>query len=239
MSRFDRRRSLLLAFLAFVLVLIIWQVPDLSVILYPFRFFVTTIHELGHGMAALISGGHFLQYQVFESGAGVATTSGGSPWLVLPAGYVGTALFGAALLYLANRTKHTKGISVALGVLFLLLTALFARSLPAILAGVIIALVLIILGRRGNITVNTFTLNLLAIMTGLNAVLDLWALLRNPNLGVLGPNGGTPNDALAAAQTLGVLPEVGWALLWTLIALALLGLAAYYTFWRPIRDGKA
>jgi hypothetical protein len=239
MSRLDRRRSLLLALLAFVLVLILWQVPSLSAILYPFRFFVTTIHELGHGLAALISGGHFIQYQVFESGAGVATTAGGSPWLVLPAGYVGTALFGAALLWLANRTKHTKGISVALGGLFLLLTVLFARSLPAILAGGIIGLALILIGRRGNITVNTFTLNLLAIMTGLNAVLDLWALLRNPSLGTIGPSGGTPNDALAAAQTLGILPEVGWALLWTGIALALLGLSVYTTFWRPLRDGKA
>ena len=237
MSRQDQRRSLLLALGAFALILIIWQVPALSGILAPFRYFVTTIHELGHGIAALLSGGHFIQYEVYASGAGVATTAGGSRWLVLPAGYVGTALFGAALLYAANRTRRPQIVTGVLGVIFLLLTVFFARGLTAILAGLVTAAILSLLTWKGPRLLNTFLLNMLAMLTGLHAVLDLWGLVSNPGAGVIGPAGHTPNDAYAMAQAAGFIPAVGWALLWTLTALVLLGLAGYTTFWQPFRNG--
>jgi len=240
MTRHDRRRSLLLAVLAFILVMIVWQIADLNVILTPFRYFVTTIHELGHGLTALISGGQFVRYEVFETGAGVATTAGGTRWLILPAGYVGTALFGAVLLYAANRTHHTRIIATGLGLLFAAFTLLFARNLTGILAGALTAAGLILIGRKGSIPLNTFVLNVLAVVTGLNAVLDLVALLRSPSMGLLSAGGGlgTPNDALAMAQTAGFLPAIGWAIVWTATALTLIGTSAYYTFWRPLRDGE-
>jgi hypothetical protein len=67
-----RQRSLLLALIAFLVVLVIWQIPDLNGLLYPFRFFVTTVHELGHGLAAIVSGGYFVHYVVYPTGAGIA-----------------------------------------------------------------------------------------------------------------------------------------------------------------------
>ncbi len=237
-KRTTRRRSLALAALAFLVVLIIWQVPDLSGLLYPFRFYVTSVHELGHGLTALATGGQFLAYEVHESGAGVATTGGGWRWLIIPAGYVGTALFGAILFWLTNRTHYTRFIAIALGVLFALVTALFARSSTAWLAGGLTAAVLVLLGWKANQTITTFVLNLLAILTGLNAVLDLWGLLHSLNSRVVSSLGGVPNDAYSMAQEVGLLPAAGWAIIWILFAALLLGISLYYTFWRPFRAGK-
>src|SRR5512136_1460932 len=110
-----RRRSLLLAVVAFLVVFVIWQIPDLNGLLYPFRLFVTTVHELGHGVAAIASGGYFVQYEVHPNGAGIALTGGGMRWLVVSAGYLGTAVFGAVLLYLTNRTRRAGALAVALG----------------------------------------------------------------------------------------------------------------------------
>lgn len=235
LRRTARRRSAGLAALAFILVVVVWQVPDLSALLYPFRFFVTTVHELGHGLAALATGGRFVGYQVYASGAGVATTTGGLSHVVIPAGYVGTALFGAALLYLTNRTPYTRTIAVLLGIGFAALTVLFARSLTAILVGLLSAAALVLLGWKAPILLAAFALNFLAILTGLHAVLDLWGLLHSLDSAVLAGTNGVPNDAYNMAQAVPLLPPVGWAVLWIVLALALLALAAYYTFWFPFR----
>ncbi len=231
----SRRRSLLLAALAFLLVLLLWQVPELNGLLYPFRYFVTTIHEMSHGLAAVISGGTFLEYQVYASGAGVATTAHRAPWLVIPAGYVGTALFGAVLLFLVNRTAQAQAIAVILGLGLGAITLAFARSGTAILVGLLSAAALIALGWKAPRLLVTFVLNVLAMLTGLNAVLDLWGLLNSLDARAVTRLGNIPNDAYHMAQAVGLLPPAGWAMIWMAQALVLLGLSAYLTFWRPLR----
>ncbi|MBN2469460.1 MAG: M50 family metallopeptidase [Anaerolineae bacterium] len=226
----NRRTSLGLVGLAFVLVLALWQIPELAPILVPFRYFVTTVHELGHGLAAILSGGTFRAYEVYASGAGVATTASNARWFVIPAGYVGTAIFGAILLYLNNRYSRSKTIAVALGIGFALVTLLFARSLTAVLVGVLTAAALIGLGWKAPRLLVAFLLNVLAILTGLNAVLDIWGLINNLNASVVSQLGNVPNDAYAMAQTVGILPPAGWAIIWMAQAVLILGFAVVVTF---------
>src|SRR5258708_26565700 len=108
-ARQDRRWSALgMAFGAFVLVFFVWQFTDQNTILYPLRLLVTFVHETGHGLTAALTGGHFLRFVVYPNGSGVATTSGGSAFLVPQMGYLGAALFGAVLLYPANRVERGK-----------------------------------------------------------------------------------------------------------------------------------
>jgi len=97
-------RPWLIPLAAAAVVFFLWQLD--SSIIYPFRLLVTFVHETGHGLTAVITGGNFLRFVVYENGGGVATTSGGSPFFVLSMGYLGAALFGAVLFYLANRTAN-------------------------------------------------------------------------------------------------------------------------------------
>ena len=71
-----RQRALVIALVAFVITLVLWNVPQLDFILYPVRLFVTFVHETGHGLAALISGGRFVNFTVSPDGSGVALTAG-------------------------------------------------------------------------------------------------------------------------------------------------------------------
>src|SRR5690606_13482858 len=43
-----RERDLMLAFAAFAVAVLLWQLDGLSALTYPLRLFVTMIHELGH-----------------------------------------------------------------------------------------------------------------------------------------------------------------------------------------------
>ena len=77
LAKVNSQRDLGLALAAFLIAFVLWQVQGLGVLLYPFRLFVTMIHELGHGTAAILTGGSFLRFEVSEQGAGLAYTSVG------------------------------------------------------------------------------------------------------------------------------------------------------------------
>lgn len=138
MSRSEQRNTTLLAILAFGVVLITWQMVDLQVLLYPLRLFVTLIHELGHGTAAILTGGTFIRFEVFPNGSGLAYTSGGWLWAILPAGYLGAAAFGALLLILANRVKEVRTVAVLTASLVAGAVILFSSVNREIVLGILV-----------------------------------------------------------------------------------------------------
>ena len=74
----------------------------LSPLLVPFRLFVTLIHEFGHALAAVLTGGHVLEIMVRLDGSGLTLVEGGNLFITASAGYLGSSLFGAALLLAAD-----------------------------------------------------------------------------------------------------------------------------------------
>jgi hypothetical protein len=234
-----RRRALALALVAIVIVFFLWNIPQLEFILYPFRLFVTYVHEAGHGLAALITGGRFLGFEVYGNGAGQAITSGGSRFLILPAGYLGAALFGAVLFYIVNTVPYPRTISRILGVLLVGFALLFSRLISAQFmvsiapfVGIISGLALFLLGARANRDVNILVLNILAMLTGLNAVMDLVQLVQFSDIGI----GQVRNDAAAfSAEITPLVPAAVWALVWALAAVLMLGVSVWYSVIHPLR----
>lgn len=228
MIHFEKQESprtpLALAGTAFVLSLILERLPVLGWLVYPFQLFVTLVHELSHGVAALLTGGRFVRFVIAPDTSGLATTAGGWRWFVVSAGYLGAALFGGLLLALTNRSpgsRERRWLAVGLGLFFALITLLFARNLTAIAVGGLAAATLLALGWYGSRLWLTFGLNLLAIQCSLNALDSLWGLVRL-NAGPF----NLPNDAQTMAD-LTHLPAVFWAVLWSLTALTILGGSIY------------
>jgi hypothetical protein len=222
------RAPLILAGSAFGLSLVLEHVPLLGWLVYAFRLFDTLVHELSHGLMALLTGGRFLHFVIAPDSSGMATTIGGWRLLVIPAGYLGTALFGGVLLLLANRSspRARRWLLLGLGLFFILTTAFFARNWTAIAVGLLWALVLVALSEYGSPLLQAFGLNLLAIQCSLNA-LDSLAGLVLLNTGPL----RRPNDAQSMAN-LTHLPAAMWAILWSLIALAIFIQCAYLSLRR-------
>ncbi len=236
-SPYTHRRTLLIAAAGLVIVIILWNLPQISgPVLYPFRLFVTYVHEAGHGAMALLTGGQFLQFEILPNGAGQALTVGGFRPLILPAGYLGAALFGAVLFYLTNRLRYSRGLSIALGIGLLLFSVLFGRfSLTAFIVGLAFGGVLILIGWKANRDINLLVLNILSILTGLNAVLDLFFLVGNSNVGL----GDLRNDAAAfSTEVAPLIPAAVWALLWALLAVAIVGVSVWLSIVRPMRNRK-
>ena len=284
----NSQRDLLLAAGAFMIALVLWQVQGLSFITYPLRLFVTMIHELGHGLAAILTGGDFVKFEVMSRGAGVAYTRGGSRFIVIQAGYLGTALFGASLLLLTHRTSYRRQVAMGLGVLIGVLSVLYSglsianlNVLELIVAGATLgggaflflmrdadegrhliglivmvlgaalvlvfatggntltvaaglgaAALLILVGWRANRDVVLIMLTFLALITGLQAITDVWILLKIVSL----PDSMVPmNDASAMSQAVGGAAAV-WAFVWIALDIVIFGVAVYFALVQPNRD---
>ena len=240
-----RRQTILITVLALIFALLIWNIKDVeslirggdpgalsvSVIAYPVRLFVTYVHEAGHSLAALLTGGQVLGFTVSPDGSGLAATAGGNPSLILPAGYLGAALFGSLLFFLANRIpRWTRALSILLGLSISALTLSYAMpdsggSPTAMIVGIGSGVAMLAMGWQASRVVNLFVLNTLAILTGLNALLDLWIVIRNPDIG----SGSIANDAAAfSAQITPLLPPAMVAFMWAGVAVAMLAFAMYF-----------
>jgi len=99
-----------------------------SPLVYPFRLFVVFLHELGHGVVALLTGGRIVSIAISSDEGGVCVTQGGVPFLVLNAGYLGSLLFGALFLLLGARRRNARPVVLAIGAFTLLAALVYVRS---------------------------------------------------------------------------------------------------------------
>src|SRR5918992_1367014 len=99
----DARPQVRTLLIATLITLALWFLPYTSFLTYPFRLFVTFIHEGGHALAALLTGNSVESLSIATNASGETyTTRGGaiSQIFVASAGYVGAMTYGALLLVL-------------------------------------------------------------------------------------------------------------------------------------------
>ena len=210
------RELLALALLALAL-LVLWRLPGLYWLAYPFRVFGTFVHEISHGLAALATGGRFDRFVVNADLTGMAWSAGGTRWIVSSAGYVGSAVFGA-LLVLAGRHLPARALLAALGLALAALCASYVRNGFGVIAGLGLAAALLIaalylrgLWAEGLLLV----LALQCLLDGFSSVIDLFWLSTRSDL---------HTDAHTLAQLSG-LPAPLWAVAWGLMSAAVAVLA--------------
>ncbi|HXV44406.1 MAG TPA: M50 family metallopeptidase [Anaerolineae bacterium] len=217
----DSNFPLLLA-AAIVAASIISLVPALS---YPFRLLFTIIHELGHGLMAWLTGGRLVKFELSANGSGMAYTVGGTGCLILPAGYLGTALFSAGLILLGGLTNIAPYVLGALGGFLILFVSFYGWASPmALLSGSVLGLGFIGVAGWTSEEWSVFLLNFLAIFGGLTALGDLRLLTLVARFRV-----PIKNDAADMAHRIGC-PALFWATLWFLMSLVILGAAIWLTW---------
>ncbi len=106
------------------LVLALWQTPALI----PLKILVVLFHEISHGLAAILTGGEIISLSVSTDQGGLAITRGGSRFLILTAGYLGSLLIGVALLLAGLHSRADKAIVIGLGLGMLAIAAIYIRE---------------------------------------------------------------------------------------------------------------
>ena len=222
----DARPQAMTLLLAAILSIALWFIPFAEILSYPFRIFVTFIHEGGHAIAALVTGNSVQSLSVAMNGSGETyTTQGGlfSQMLVSSAGYIGAMTYGALLLVLIRRSVAARLVLVGSAAVVFALTTIFGVVKPVmngtwsslsglpftLLAGVLISAGLFAVARFASARVATFLVSFLAVQCVLNALLDLKTVffLSSPFATTV------PTDALNMANATGI-PAIVWSVVW-------------------------
>ena len=201
--------------LALLAVLALWGTP----VVYPLKIFVVFLHELSHGLAAVLTGGRIVEITLSANQGGVCTTSGGWTWVILPAGYLGSMLWGGLILVAAARTDRDQLISVLIGAVVLAVTVLFVRSWFGLLYGLSFGAGMALLGAKAPRAANDFVLKLIGLTSVLYAVLDIWSDLIARQIDC--------SDAGQMARQFFGTPLL-WGIVWIVAALAA---AAFFLWW--------
>ena len=200
------RRRLWLPLLLGLGAIVFWN----TFVAYPFRVFVVFLHEISHGLAAILTGGELVSIGLSPNEAGVAVTRGGSRFLVLTAGYLGSLLFGALFLLLGSRRRWAPGVIGLIGLFALVVTLVYVRSWFGLLYGLLAAAAFILVASKLKPEASEILLAAIGIMSCLYAVWDIASdvLLRS-----------VPESDAAALAALTGIPAIVWGALWTALSL--------------------
>lgn len=228
----DARPQAMTLLIAATISVVLWFIPYAEFLTYPFRIFVTFIHEGGHAIAALFTGNSVQSLSVAMNASGETySTQGGlfSQFVISSAGYVGSMAFGALLLILIRKAIAARLVLLGCGIFVFTLTMIFGLIKPlfslsglsgipfTLLAGLVISAGLILIARFASAKVATFFISFLAVQCVLNALTDLKTVffLSSP----FAPS--VPTDALNMQQATGI-PAIFWTVLWIALALGIL-----------------
>jgi len=231
----DARPQAMTLLIAATISVVLWFIPFAEFLTYPFRIFVTFIHEGGHALAALVTGNSVASLSVATNASGETyTTQGGviSQIFISSAGYLGSMAFGALLLILIRKAVAARIVLLSCGILIFGLTMIYGLFKPVfsmnawsgipftLFAGLFITASLILIARFATAKVATFFVSFLAVQCVLNALFDLKTVffLSNP----FGPT--VPTDAVNMANATHV-PAIFWTVIWIALALGILWFA--------------
>lgn len=236
----DARPQVRALIIATVLSIALWFIPYAEVLMYPFKLFVTFIHEGSHVLASIITMSGVKSLSVYPDTSGVVFSSPDSSLaalLISSAGYLGATAYGALLLVMIRRAVAARVVLIASAGFVLVMALFFGLALPlmnfssevvslsaipfTVISGVVIAGALFAVAKFANEKVATFFLSFLAVQCILNALSDLKtvAFLSTPLTG-----GHIHTDAVNMATVTGI-PSFIWTLVWIGISFALLTFA--------------
>jgi hypothetical protein len=206
--------------LALLLSLLLWSLPFGGFLLYPFKLISTWVHEMGHGVAMMVTGAGFWRLDIYPDTSGLAfqehSSEGPAVALIASAGYMGASLLGGFLLVLSQRWHRSRtvlfGLAVALGLSLLWVRNDFGQGVVAMGA-----VVLLLLARFAPESVAIFLANFVAAQACINAVLDIRVLFL-PMLVIDGKIVQVSDASRVAAATFG--PPAMWAVFWMIWSFA-------------------
>lgn len=204
-----------LSMVVIVAAFFLWDTP----LLLPLKLFVVLLHEISHGLAAVLTGGELVRLEVVAQEGGAALTRGGSRVAILSAGYLGSALWGAFFLRLSvARPQRRRAVLLGMGVVLVVVALFYARDLFTFVYVAVAAGALLLLSRRAPPGWQRVVLFIVGTLSCLYAVVDIGTdvLAGGPLAWLFGPRHLNDAEMLASITW---IPAFVWGLLWSALAI--------------------
>ena len=228
-SAFQRDGRLLLITL---LIIVLMNVPFVQFVFYPFAIFSTWIHEVCHGLAALLVGGSIGRLEIFADTSGLAYTAvpPDRRGFVISAGYQGTAVTGCLLLMVRRTKRGPRTCTMGLAGWMVLSVLLWIRNPFGMVFIGVMGLALAVCSWRLSSTWMRNAYLFLAITTTMNAITSVRTLFGTSHMVNGQEIGGS--DAHSMADFAGGTHTL-WAMIWLFLGLVLMLLGVVFAIPGP------
>jgi len=218
-----------------VITVALYVVPFGRVIGRPFLLFSTLVHELGHGIAAILVGGRFEALLMWSDGSGVATWSalvGRIGHAVIAAGGLVGPAIGAAICLGGGRSPRSARIVLLLMGFFFIIAEIFVVRT---LFGVLFVGGIILLFIATALTARPWLSQLLLVFIGVQLGLSVFSRADYLFTPIARTAGGVmPSDTARIAEAL-LLPYWFWGACCGLFSVLVL-LIAFVFYLRPEKE---
>jgi hypothetical protein len=237
-SKFASTKTFWLLIAMVVLSVFLRDMPGFAFLLAPFNQFQVLLHEASHALACVFTGGWVSGLTIVEDGnghGGLTFTHGGIPFIYAQAGYMGEVIWGCLLIALSRFPRISRAILIAIGVLIGLVSIWFMpagiftpapgmilQTLGSLVWGLVMAGVLVWVGRKFSGTWAHLILTFLAVQSCMSSLSGVWVLL----LQSMGAFPGTWSDATNMARMTGI-PAMFWGVSWALFSVGMMS----WTLW--------
>lgn len=176
-------------------------------LLHPIRLFVTFLHEFGHALGAVLTGGWVEDVQINADGSGFTRSVNGNRPITIMGGYLGSALFGNLLFYVGAKGKRTVKPMLFLVILSMLVTGFYWFN-SLFTTGVLIVFAIV--------------LGIIAVKTNFGAEVLMFLGLASVVYIIQDFNVGPTSDLKAYEEVMVFIPAQVWMYIWLGVAILLL-----------------
>jgi hypothetical protein len=223
--------------------------PGFSWLFAPINIFTTAVHEMGHALVCLATGGSVQGLTIVSDGAGhggLTFCVGGAPLLYSQSGYLGAAFFGCVLIYLGQFPRLSRILLILMGglmafaTLFLVPGGLFVpghftQAVGSFFWSAIMSFALIYSGAKLKDGTANLLVLFLAVQTALNSLTCIGDLVTL-SLGFA----GSPVMSDASNMTLMTgIPAPFWSVLWAAISIAMVCFTLWSTYGKKLFFSKS
>ncbi|OQS06291.1 hypothetical protein THRCLA_01662, partial [Thraustotheca clavata] len=200
-----------------IIIFKLWRFP----LLHPFKILTVFLHEMGHASAVWLTCGKVTGMEVHPNEGGVTKYIGGIAFIVVPAGYLGSAVWGMAL---AIASPNKLAAEIASGVLIVLLLIFIFYAHNSYLRWLNFGFI-VLLGGLLALTIATeyngvrYITLFVGVMSCLFSIYDIWDDLIARRL--------NDSDASVFAAMTHTSSRC-WGVIWGLFAIATMGCALYF-----------
>lgn len=167
LAKEQQGKAFLILILAGIITFFLPMIPNGNYILWPFVILTTYIHEMGHGLMAILMGGSFLKLEIFSNASGLAWHSGvgeGIPRaLVSAGGLVGPSIAGGLFILCGRSVKGSSRGFLVLSLFLLIGTLIWVRSPFGMISIGAMGVLFLIISRKGTAGLHQFLIQFLGV----------------------------------------------------------------------------
>ena len=223
MTLTNRQKEIGIILLFVAVAIALWNTP----VIYPIKLFVVMLHEMSHGLMAIIFGGEIIEIQIDQRVGGYCryTVPSGffSRFMIASAGYLGSLFWGVLILIFAIRTNYDRHISLIIGIFLMVLSWFVIKNgeLFGIIVTLGFGLFMLVSYKVLPDKFHDYFLKFIGITSCHYVVLDIKSDLIDRT--------GIGSDADAIADMVGI-PSILVGVIWFVIAIVVMWFALKYAF---------